>query len=250
MMRTMLALALLATLIAGCASAQPSLAPSVVVPPSTDASIEPTGPTGSPTAEPATPPSSTPQAIVEGADVAAWTSAQILLLAGVADDVRPTCRAKDVSDIEEGIECFPDGVKIASFYVPVNFSYTEDEIYEKHLARHGVKSKGGGTCFDGTPGDIVDSVTDGVRARIGCYVDDNGLANAEFTLPPGSSGAPTGVYVTVVGLNDDIAKLFKQFDEVHGRSSPGDEGCEYCAAPWGLALPSEASGGDEPDPSP
>lgn len=176
-----------------------------------------------------------------------WTNGEIFLLAGVADDVRPSCRPADVlpEGSFEGIRCFPDGVKAVGFYIVLNTDWMKDMLYERRLARYGVTPKSDGTCVDGVPGDIVDSVSDGVEARIGCYVDADGLANARFTLPPGTGGAEQGVYIGVVGTDGDIAKLFKVLE---GRSWPGDDGCRYCAAPWGLSFESEAINGLEPEP--
>jgi hypothetical protein len=248
-MRTLLGL-VLALVLGACGSAAPSVSPS--------ADLGATAPAASGTPAVEVPsaantssmqPSPTPDGSTRVPNVFGWTSGQIVLLAGVADDVRPTCRLADVlpEGSDEGIRCFPDGVKAVGFYLVANTDWMQDMLYDKRLASYGVTRKSVGTCVDGVPGDILDSVTDGEEARIGCYVDENGLANARFTLPPGNGGAMPGVYIGVVGIDDDIATLFKVLE---GRSWPGDDGCRFCAAPWGLQFEGEASGGLEPEPTP
>jgi hypothetical protein len=234
-MRTLVTL-LLGMLLVACASAAPTVAPSV-----TGGSTSP-GPTTSPTASasavgfPPTEPSGSAEEPARVSDVFDWKSGEIFLLAGVADDARPTCRPADElpEGSLEGIRCFPDGVKAVGFYIILEPEWL-DEAYHTRLARYGITPKSGGTCVDGVPGDIVDSVSGESKARIGCYVDEDGLANGRFTLPPGTAGAEQGVYVGVVGTDDDIAKLFKVLE---GRSWPGDDGCRFCAAPWGLSFES------------
>jgi hypothetical protein len=112
-------------------------------------------------------PSPTPDGSTRIPNVFGWTSGQIVLLAGVADDVRPTCRLADVlpEGSDEGIRCFPDGVKAVGFYLVANTDWMQDMLYNKRLASYGVTRKSVGTCVDGVPGDILDSVTDGEEAR-------------------------------------------------------------------------------------
>ena len=146
---------------------------------------------------------------------------ELFLLAGAESSLRPTCgkAPKLPEGAYDGIQCHPAGISSVGFYA---FDQREDarKLYFDRLAEYKVKPDSGIGC----PGEGVDTPgNDGYELRFGCYVDENGLANARMLFPGEASGQ--SVYVGAVGKNgntNDLTKwLFPDYE-------PGATGCGWC----------------------
>ena len=90
----------------------------------------------------------------------------------------------------DGVQCEVSGIGTVGFYA---FDDREDmrTVYFDRLAEYGVKPDTGEGCFDGLPGESVDTPgNEGFELRVGCYVDGEGLANARMVFAdedPGES---------------------------------------------------------------
>ena len=149
------------------------------------------------------------------------SATELFLLAGAEPSLRPTCgkAPKLPEGAYDGIQCHPAGISSVGFYA---FDQREDarKLYFDRLAEYKVKPDSGIGC----PGEGVDTPgNDGYELRFGCYVDENGLANARMLFPGEASGQ--SVYVGAVGKNgntNDLTKwLFPDYE-------PGATGCGWC----------------------
>ena len=155
-----------------------------------------------------------------------WTAAELYLLAGAQPKVRPTCSKapKLPEGGYDGIQCHPAGIGTIGFYAFDDRAEMR-KVYFARLAEYKVKPDSGRVCLDGKPGEGVDTPgNEGFEWRIGCYVDENGLANARLLLPSGTSGQ--NVYVGVVGKVPSIGSLFAALFPGH---DPAAAGCAWCA---------------------
>jgi hypothetical protein len=154
--------------------------------------------------------------------LADWTATELFLLAGANPALRPTCgKAPKLPDgAYDGIQCHPAGISSIGLYA---FDSREEarKLYFDRLAEYKVKpDSGDGGC----PGENVDTPgNEGYELRIGCYVDEDGLANARMLFPGEAPGQ--SVYIGVVGKTDDygdlITWLFPDYQ-------PGATGCGWC----------------------
>lgn len=221
-MRSVRLVSLFLTLtIAGCAassSPSPAASPSAAVP-SASPVAAPSSASPAPSAAAAATPVPTPApSTIRLQD---WTATELFLLAGAEPSLRPTCgkAPKLPEGAYDGIQCHPAGISSVGFYA---FDQREDarKLYFDRLAEYKVKPDSGIGC----PGEGVDTPgNDGYELRFGCYVDENGLANARMLFPGEASGQ--SVYVGAVGKNgntNDLTKwLFPDYE-------PGATGCGWC----------------------
>ena len=160
--------------------------------------------------------------------LAEWTGAELFLLGGLEPKARLKCTKapKLPEGAYDGIQCHPGGAIIDSigFYA---FDDRDDmrKLYFARLAEYGVKPDSGEGCLDGMPGESVDTPgNEGYELRVGCYVDESGLANARMLFP---SDYGQSVYIGVVGKDLSIGKLF--FEGLFPDFEPGTTGCGWCA---------------------
>lgn len=207
---------------AGCGSAATtpatSATASVVVSTAVPASVAPPS---------AAPPSSAPEATAAPSAIGLedWTAAQLFLLAGAEPNIRPTCgKAPRLPDgAYDGIQCEPDGFSIG--YYAFDERDVMRKLYFDRLAEYGVEPDSGEGCFDGKPGESVDTPgNEGFELHVGCYVDETGLANARMIFASETWGQ--SVYVGVVGNDGSIDNLFAALFPDY---EPGSTGCGWCA---------------------
>lgn len=170
--------------------------------------------------------SSSPEASSsETVSLAQWTGAELFLLSGVADEIRPACaRATDLpADAAAGIQCHPDGIAAIGYYLFTDRD-TMREWYFARLSEFGVEPQSGEVCRDGLPGEGTDTPGNpGFEYRIGCYVDTTGSANVRMALP--AVTYDLSVYVGAAGQNDSIPDLISWLFPNH---DPAAIGCNFC----------------------
>ena len=216
---------LLAIVSVGCGSAAPSESPSSTSGPSSAPSSAPCSAASlDVSAAPTPPPASTaPSAKVTG--LGDWTAAELFLLAGVDKKIRTTCaKAPKLPDgAYDGIQCMPAGIASIGFYAFDDRNVMR-KLYFARLAEYKVKPDTGNLCMDGKPGEGIDTPgNQGYEARVGCYIDETGAANARLLLPADTAGQ--SVYVGVVGKNARISDLFSWLFPDY---QPGATGCGWC----------------------
>jgi hypothetical protein len=164
-----------------------------------------------------------------GLSIADWSSVQLYLLAGVDETIRPTCdRAAQLPEAAlDGIECYPSGVQLMGVFAFPNRA-TMLELYFNRLAEYGVNRDEGLGCEDGRPGEAEDVPGVTENSRVGCYVDEEGRANARFALPNQNPLDGLSVYVGIVGKDRSIETLFRTLFPDH---EPGAAGSK-----WGFEL--------------
>lgn len=231
-MRSVRLVSLFLTLtLAGCAassSSSPAASPSAAVPsaspvaaPSSATPVAaPSSATPAPSAAAAATRVPTPAPSAMG--LQAWSATELFLLAGAEPSLRPTCgkAPKLPEGAYDGIQCHPAGISSVGFYA---FDNREDarKVYFDRLAEYKVKpDSGDGGC----PGEGVDTPgNEGYELHFGCYIDEDGLANARMLFPGEATGQ--SVYVGVVGKNGNMSELTRWLFPDY---EPGATGCGWC----------------------
>jgi hypothetical protein len=234
-MRGLRLLALIALVTGGCspaASSTPSAAPLSEPSPVATASASAT-----PSATAST--TVVPEPSEVGLSLADWAGSELYLLAGVQPEIRPTCdHAPQLPEgAFAGIQCTPASIGTIGYYLFESVRPME-RAYFGRMDEHGVTLDSGPLeCVGNKPGEGGDSPGyDGFIDRIGCYVDDDGLANARMMLPRavpaqwqdnyfGAEVAGQHVYVGVVGTGSSIRVLFGSLFPDY---EPGSTGCNLC----------------------
>ena len=174
----------------------PSAPPSQAVVPTPAPTPEPTAkPTPKPTAKPTAKP--TP---------VAFSRDEAYLLAGVRRDVvdcEPV-RSALPPRATAGIECDAEDRNVAR----VGFYLFDDEsdllaAYIGRMKAEGVALESGGICSEGESEHSyipTDGRPEDVAERVGCFINDAGIANYRATRP-------TSIYIGVLGRNADMGAL-------------------------------------------
>jgi hypothetical protein len=154
-----------------------------------------------------------------------WSAAQLFLMAGALPELRPSCvvAPRLPEDAYDGVQCEGPGYTIG--YYAFDERDEMREVYFDRLAEHGVAPDAGELCFDGKPGEGVDTPgNEGFELHIGCYVDESGLANARMIFASDAWGQ--SVYVGATGDDGSIERLFAA---LFPNYEPGSTGCGWCA---------------------
>jgi hypothetical protein len=143
--------------------------------------------------------------------VAGLSAVQAELFATLREDAQVNCapRTDLPQNATDGIECILDSDLVQRVGV-YRFDTLEAAAatYIARLAGYGV-SLGSGNCEGGTPGDTAWAPGDGdVPYRIGCFLNENGIANVRLTCGEYPSALGGGVtYIGVLGAGSDLAAL-------------------------------------------
>jgi hypothetical protein len=198
------AAAVITTALAACGSAAPppssTDAASAGVPTARATVGSSTSPTSPPTAASANPTKGT---------LADWSTDELYLAAGIPDEIRDACeptRPAELADAAAQLTCHPDEALVSSMGY---YLFREDgdarKVYAERLAEYDVELNslaGSNDCENGTPSESAElPAADDVSApRMGCFVNEFGVANLRLLTPP-------SVYIGVLGTSGDIAAL-------------------------------------------